>query len=102
MRRLRSSAPVGLGKFQPELMVLQFVATRPGEPDRGPHIRMNSYESGIRMLEDGEIVWVHSKRRQELATLLVDEDLPRGGVVVQDILGVSASETVIVVKPDSK
>ena len=35
----------------------------------------------MRLLSDGELVWVHGPRRQELATVRIDDTLPRGDVV---------------------
>ena len=52
------------------------------------------------MLTDGELVWVKGPRRQELATLEIDDELPRGAAVVRDVAGVSVSEIIRVVKPD--
>jgi anaerobic selenocysteine-containing dehydrogenase len=81
--------------------VLEFVATRTGDPERGPQVRMRRDEAAIRLLIDGEIVWVYGPRRNELATLRVDEGVPRGGVVVRDIAGVAPTETVRVVKANT-
>jgi hypothetical protein len=50
------------------------------------------------MIDDGQLVWVHGPRRHELATVVVDESLPRGGVVVRDILGLAPSEIVTLEK----
>jgi hypothetical protein len=43
---------------------------------------------------------VHGPRRQELATVVVDDEVKRGDVVLRDVGGVSPSEVVRVVKPD--
>lgn len=82
------------------LRVLQFVATRAADAERGPQIRMNGQEAGARMLTDGELVVVEGPRRQQLATLVVDDGLRRGDVIVRDVVGVSPSEIVYVIKPD--
>ncbi len=82
------------------LRVAHFVATRLADPDRGPQIRMNANEAAARMLADGELVVIEGPRRQQLATLVVDDALPRGDVVVRDVAGVSPSEIVYVLKPD--
>ena len=82
------------------LRVAQFIATRPGDAERGPQVRMRSDDARMRLLSDGELVWVHGPRRQELATVRVDDSVPRGDVVLRDIAGVSPSEIVRVVKPD--
>jgi hypothetical protein len=43
---------------------------------------------------------VQGPRRQELATVVVDESVKRGDVALRDIAGVSLSEIVRVIKPD--
>jgi anaerobic selenocysteine-containing dehydrogenase len=86
--------------YFPPLQVIEFVATRRGEEQRGPLVRMNANEARLRLLEDGELVWVKGPRRQELAELRVDDALPRGGVALRDIAGVAVSEIIRVVKPD--
>lgn len=88
-------------RYYPPLQVVGFVATRPGDPDRGPLIRMRGEDARLRLLTDGELVWVFGPRRHELATLAVDDALPRGGVVVRDVLGVAPSEVVQVVKVET-
>lgn len=54
----------------------------------------------MRMLSAGEVVWVYGPRRHDLATVCIDDEVPRGGVVVRDIAGVAVSEIVRLVKPD--
>lgn len=90
-RRPQSSRP---------LRVVHFLATRVTDPDRGPQIRMNANEAAVRMVTDGELVVVEGPRRQQLATLVVDDTLRRGDVVVRDIAGLAPSEIVYVIKPD--
>jgi hypothetical protein len=87
-------------RYNPPLQVLGFVSTRAGEADRGPQIRLNANEAGLRMLADGELVWVYGPRRHDLAPVRIDDDVPRGGVVLRDIAGVTVSEIVRIVKPD--
>jgi hypothetical protein len=87
-------------RYNPPLQVLGFVGTRPGDSDRGPQIRLNRDEAGLRMLIDGELVWVYGPRRHDLAPVFIDDDVPRGGVVLRDIAGVTVSEIVRIVKPD--
>jgi anaerobic selenocysteine-containing dehydrogenase len=82
------------------MRVLQFLATRVTDAERGPQVRMNAQEAGARFLTDGELVILEGPRRQQLATLVVDDTLRRGDVVVRDIAGVSPSEIVYVIKPD--
>lgn len=64
-------------------------------------IRMRPEDALIRLVTDGELVRVVSDRRSELAVLQVDESLPRGGVILRDVVGASPSEIVRVLKPDN-
>ena len=82
------------------LRVAELVATKRGDPERGPAVTMNPRDARDRLLTDGELAWVYGPRRQELATVHVDEDLPLGDVVLRDVVGAAPSETVRVVKPD--
>ena len=86
--------------YFPPLQVIGFIASRAGDADRGPQVRMNGNEARLRLLADGELVWVHGPRRQELAQLEIDDSLPRGGAVVRDIAGLTVTEIIRVVKPD--
>ena len=70
------------------------------DSDRGPQVRISPTDAQARLLVDGELAWVYGPRRQELATVMVDESVKRGDVVLRDIAGVSLSELVRVVKPD--
>jgi hypothetical protein len=79
---------------------MAFQATRSGDPERGPLIRLNRDEASLRMLSDGELVWLYGPRRHELATIEIDDTVPRGGVVLRDVPGVTVSEIVRIVKPD--
>lgn len=87
--------------FSPALQVIGFVATRAGDAERGPMIRMRPDDALIRLVSDGELVRVVSDRRSELAVLVVDDTLPRGGVILRDVAGASPSEIVRVLKPDT-
>lgn len=87
-------------RFNSPLQVVRFEGTRKGDTDRGPLVRMNQNEAKQRLLEDGELVWVHGPRRHELATLVVDDSMRRGEVAVRDIAGLAITEIVRVVKPD--
>ena len=82
------------------LRVAQFIATRMSDAERGPEVRMSPTDAQSRLLVDGELAWVYGPRRQELATVVVDESVKRGDVVLRDIAGASPSELVRVVKPD--
>ncbi len=86
--------------YSPPLQVMGFIATRRGDPERGPLVRIRSDDAAKRLLTDGEVAWVYGPRRQELATIVIDDSVPRGGVIVRDIVGVAPSEIVRVVKVD--
>ena len=78
-----------------------YLGDAPGEADRGPQVRMRSEDALIRLVTDGELVRVVSERRSELAVLVVDDTVQRGGVVLRDVVGASLSEVVRVLKPDN-
>lgn len=80
------------------LQVARFIATRSGDPERGPMIWMNSEEARKRLLTDGELVWVYGPRRHDLAPLVIDDSVRRGEVVVRDLTGLAVSEIVRVLK----
>jgi hypothetical protein len=87
-------------RANPPLHVVGFIGTRRGDPDRGPQARLNADEARTRLLNDGELAWIQGPRRSELATIIIDDQVPRGGIVLRDILGVGVSEVVRVQKPD--
>ena len=89
-----------MAPYNPPLQVISLIATRPGDPERGPMVRMRGDEARRRLLLDGELAWVYGPRRHELATVAVDDTLPRGAVVLRDVAGASPSEIVRVVKVD--
>jgi hypothetical protein len=86
--------------YNPPLQVVQFIGTRRGDEDRGPQVRINLNEANLRLLVDGELVFVQGPTRKELATLLVDDTLPRGAVVARDIAGLAVTDVVKLVKVD--
>ena len=86
--------------YNPPLQVVGFIGTRAGDTDRGPQIRLNAEEARFRLILDGELVWIYGPRRHELAPVVIDDAVPRGGVVVRDIAGVTVSEIVRLVKPN--
>ncbi|MGH7637912.1 MAG: hypothetical protein ACREOK_09695, partial [Gemmatimonadaceae bacterium] len=53
-----------------------------------------------RLLNGGELAWVYGPRRHELATVVLDEKVIVGDVILRDIAGSSPSEFVRVIKPD--
>ena len=86
--------------YSPPLQVMGFIATRSGDAERGPLVRIRPDDAAKRLLADGEVAWVYGPRRQELATVVVDDRVPRGGVIVRDIAGIAPSEIVRVVQVD--
>ncbi len=78
----------------PPLRVVGFIATRLDAPERGPQVRLRASEAQARLMSDGELVWVIGPRRKEIAQLVVDETVPRGGAVVRDLAGLAASEII--------
>jgi anaerobic selenocysteine-containing dehydrogenase len=82
------------------LRVASFHGTRVGDPDRGPQVRLHPDDAQARLLVDGELAWVYGPRRQELATVIIDDSMRRGDVGLRDIAGASPSELVRVIKPD--
>ena len=84
--------------YNPPLQVVGFIATRAGDADRGPEIRLQAYEAHLRMVHDRELVWVYGPRRHDLASVRIDDAVPRGGVIAQDIGGLAPSEIVRLVR----
>jgi anaerobic selenocysteine-containing dehydrogenase len=82
------------------LRVERFIATRPGDAERGPMVTLHPLDAADRLLNEGELAWVYGPRRHELAEVRLDEGLKRGDVVLRDIAGASPSEIVRVIKPD--
>lgn len=87
-------------QYNPPLQVVGFIGTRRDAGERGPQVRLRIDEATARQLVDGEVVWVYGPRRHDLATVVLDDEVPRGGVVLRDIAGVAVSEIVRLVKPD--
>ncbi|MFN8580620.1 MAG: hypothetical protein U0163_06525 [Gemmatimonadaceae bacterium] len=87
-------------QYNPPLQVVGFIGTRRDEADRGPQVRLRLEEAQMRQLAEGEVVWVYGPRRHDLAAIVIDDDVPRGGVVVRDVAGVAVSEIVRLVKPE--
>jgi anaerobic selenocysteine-containing dehydrogenase len=86
--------------YTPPLSCVGFIATRRGDPERGPKVWMRADDALIRLLTDGEMVRIISPHRQELATVGIDDSLDRGCAVVRDVVGVQLAEVIRVVKPD--
>ena len=103
MKRMRiETRNLSLGsRFQPQLKVSEYISTHKGDAERGPLVRLNAAEAKIRLVEDGELVWVAGPRRNELAVLVIDESVTPGHVALRDVAGVAVSESVTVSKPDT-
>lgn len=86
--------------YHPPLQVSRFIATHAGDPERGPKIWMRATEAKVRLLQDGELVWVFGPHRHDLAELAIDESVPRGHLVARDVAGIAPAEIVYVLKPD--
>jgi hypothetical protein len=86
--------------FNPPLRVLDLLATKRGDPERGPQVRLNSNEARLRQVGDGELAWVIGPRRKEIATVRVDDTLPRGEAVLRDVLGAAPSEVITLERTD--
>lgn len=86
--------------FNRPLRVAKLVATRAGDPARGPQVTLNPADAASRLLNEGELAWVYGSRRQELAEVKLDGAVRLGDVILRDVVGSSPSETVRVVKPD--
>ena len=82
------------------LRVVDYEATRNGDAERGPAVRLHPDDARARLLTGGELAWVYGPRRHDLATVLLDDTLARGDVALRDVVGVAVSEIVRVVKPD--
>jgi hypothetical protein len=84
--------------FNPPLQVVGYVATRAKDAERGPLVRLRSDEAALRALKEDELVWVYGPRRHDLAPVKIDDTVPRGGVIVRDLAGVTLTEIVRLVK----
>jgi hypothetical protein len=87
-------------RYNPPLSVVGFVATHATETERGPLIRMGGEDARLRLLQDGELVWLYGPRRHELVTVRIDDALPRGSVVLRDVAGAAPADVVRIVKVD--
>jgi anaerobic selenocysteine-containing dehydrogenase len=86
----------------PPLQVVGFVGSRRGDADRGPAIRLRSDDARMRGINDGDLVWIYGPRRHDLAPAMIDDTLPRGGVVVRDVAGLATTEIVRLVRVDAE
>jgi len=82
------------------LQVVGYIATRASDTERGPLVKVRPEDARMRLIEDGELVWVYGPRRHELSPVVYDELLPKGGIVVRDLAGIAVTEIVRLVKMD--
>ena len=87
--------------FTPPLQVVGFIGTRVSDAERGPLVMLNADEARQRLVNDGELVWVYGPRRHDLAPVMIDDRVPRGGGVVRDIAGLAPTEIVRLIKVDT-
>jgi anaerobic selenocysteine-containing dehydrogenase len=100
LRFTNSSGLPQLSSFEPELRVVKYVATRKGDRERGPQIRLSPADAKLRLLLDGEVVWVHGPRGAQVAPLVIDANVAEHTCALRDIAGIDLSEAVRVSKPD--
>lgn len=100
LRRMAPATIRNLRTREGDLRVARYAATRRGDPERGPKIWLSASDALLRLVEDGELVWVFGPRRHELAELEIDDSVAEGDVFVRDVAGLSISEYVRVSKPD--
>ncbi len=86
--------------FAKPLQVVGFIATKKGDTERGPMVRLRPEDALVRLLMPGELVRVISDRRSELAELQVDESVPKGGAILRDVAGAAVTEIIRVVRLD--
>ena len=89
-----------MGRAFAPMQVVAFIATRRGDAERGPLVRIHPDDARLRLIEDGELVWVYGPRRHELSPVVYDPTMPKGGIVVRDLAGVAITELVRLVKMD--
>jgi hypothetical protein len=90
------------GTFDPALRVLELIATRAADPERGPKIWISGADARMRVLTDRELVWVYGPRRHDLAEVGLDDAIPFGHCVLRDVAGASPSELVTIRKVDTE
>ena len=89
-------------RTNPPLQVVGFVGSRRGDAERGPAIRLRPDDARMRGIENGDLVWIYGPRRHDLAAVMLDDALPRGGVVVRDVAGLAPTEIIRLVRVDAE
>ena len=100
---LRRAAPVSfrdVRTVESDLRVARYISTRRGDPERGPKVWLCASDARLRLVQDGELVWVFGPRRHELAELEIDDSVRQGDAIVRDVAGLTLSEYIRVSKPD--
>jgi hypothetical protein len=87
--------------YNPPLQVLQFIATKNGDAERGPLVKLCSFDAKLRMVSEGELVWVYGPKRHDLVPLVIDETVPKGGLIVRDIAGIVLTDIVRLVRTNT-
>ena len=82
------------------LRVVELIATKKGDEVRGPAVFMHADDAKSRLLNEGELAWVYGPRRHELATVILDDRVRFGDVILRDSIVGAPSEVVRVIKPD--
>ena len=90
------------GVFDPPLRVLELIATRASDPERGTKVWLNPDDARLRTITDKELVWVYGPRRHDLAEVAIDARIPFGHCVLRDVAGASPSELVKIRKVDTE
>lgn len=80
--------------------MVEYVATRIGDAERGPQVRLNPEDARVHLITAGELVWVQGERGQQLAEAVLEGAIARHTCVLRDVPGVMLAEGVRVVKPD--
>src|SRR5205814_6144814 len=99
VKRLRlPPSNIRISGFRPELRILDYLATKKGDAERGPMLWISPADAKIRLLQQGELAWVYGPRRHELAVVQIDDSVPEGSVKLPAIAGVSVSARLVVTK----
>lgn len=100
LRRMPSAIIPRLRTTDGDLRVTRYTATRRGDEERGPKIWLRQSDALLRLVVDGELVWVFGPRRHELAELAIEDSIAEGDVWVRDVAGIALADYIRVAKPD--
>lgn len=79
---------------------MEYIATRKSDPERGPQVRLSGKDARLRLLTEGELVWIQNDRGQQLAELVIDDSIPDHACALRDVPGVVLAEAIRAIKPD--